>query len=203
MIKLYYSPGACSLAPHVVLEEIGAPYETEAVNLKAGEQRRPEFLARNPKGAVPALDTDHGVLTENVAILTYLAAIHPEAGLAPTGDAWAQAGLTSFLSFLSSSIHPNIGKLLFYPLDAEAKAAQREVTLAKMRLIEDSLLVGPWALGETYSVADPYLMVFERWARSGGLLTAADFPRMNAHLDAVQARPAVERALTQEGIAKV
>ncbi len=203
MTKLYYSPGVCSLAPHIVLEEIGAPYEIEAVNLKAGEQRRPEFLARNPKGAVPALDTDHGVLTENTAILTYLAAIHPEAGLAPTGDAWAQAGLTSFLSFLASSIHPNIGKLLFYPLDAEAKAAQREVTLAKLRLIEDGLLVAPWALGEAYSVADPYLMVFERWARSGGLLTAADFPRMNAHLDAVQARPAVERALTQEGIAKV
>ena len=203
MTKLYYSAGACSLAPHIVLEEIGAPYEIEAVNLRAGEQKRPEYLARNPKGAVPALDTEHGVLTENVAILNYLAATHPDAGLAPTGDAWALAGLTSFTAFLGSSVHPNIGKLLFYPLDPEAKAAQREVTLAKLRLIEDHLLIGPWALGEAYSVADPYLMVFERWARSGGLLDPSEFPRMNAHLDAVQARPAVERALSAEGIAKV
>lgn len=203
MNKLYYSPGACSLAPHIVLEEIGAPYEVQAVNLKAGEQRTPAYLAQNPKGAVPALKTDRGVLTEGVAILNYLAATHPEAGLAPVGDPYAQAVLTSFCAYLGSSVHPNIGKLLFYPLGDAEKAAQREVTLSKLRLIEDSLLVGPWALGDTYTVADPYLSVFERWARAGGLLDAAEFPRMNAHLDAVQARPAVERVLANEGLAKV
>lgn len=202
-MKLYYSPGACSLAPHVVLEEIGAPYEAQAINFKKGEQKTPDYLAKNPKGAVPALETDQGVLTENVAILNYLAAIHPEAGLAPTGDAYAAATLTSFNAFLGSSVHPNIGKLLFYPLSDEEKAKQREVALAKLRLIEDSLLAGPWALGEAYTVADPYLMVFERWARAGGLLDAAEFPRMNAHLDAIQARPAVERTLASEGLSKV
>lgn len=203
MMKLYYSPGACSLAPHVVLEEIGAPYEVQALNLKAGDQRRPEYLAANPKGAVPALSTDHGVLTENVAILNYLAAKHPEAGLAPVNDVYAQAALTSFNAFLGSSVHPNIGKLLFYPLDAEAKAAQREVTLAKLRLIENSLFVGPWAMGQRYSLADPYLMVFERWARAAGLLDPSEFPRMNAHLDAVQARPAVQSVLAKEGLTAV
>ncbi|WP_282007978.1 glutathione S-transferase family protein [Brevundimonas aveniformis] len=203
MNKLYYSTGACSLAGHIVLEEIGAPYELEAVNLKAGEQKRPEFLAMSPKGSTPVLLTEHGPLTENVAILAYLAATHPEAGLAPTDDAWASAQLTSFNGFLGSSVHPNIGKLLFYPLGEAEKAAQRDVTLAKLRLVEDHLLVGPWALGEAYSTADPYLMVFERWARQGGLLDPAEFPRMNAHLDAVQARPAVQRVFDQEGIAKV
>jgi glutathione S-transferase len=202
-MKLYYSAGACSLAPHIVLEEIGAPYEAQAMNLKKGEQKTPEYLASNPKGAVPALETDQGVLTENVAILNYLAATHPEAGLAPTGDAYAAAALTSFNSFLGSSVHPNIGKLLFYPMSDEEKTKQREVALAKLRLVEDHLLVGPWVLGEGYSVADPFLMVFERWARAAGLLDAAEFPRMNAHLDAIQARPAVERTLANEGLSKV
>jgi glutathione S-transferase len=203
MNKLYYSTGACSLAAHILLEEIGTPYELEAVNLRAGEQKRPEFLALNPKGSTPVLVTDHGPLTENVAILTYLATTNPDAGLAPVGDAWASAQLTSFCAFLASSVHPNIGKLLFYPLGEAEKAAQREVTLTKLRLIEDHLMVGPWVMGEAYSLADPYLSVFERWARQGGLLDPAEFPGMNAHLDAVQARPSAQRVFDQEGIAEV
>lgn len=204
MLKLYLSPGACSLAPHIVLEEIGAAYETEVVNLRAGEQKRPEYLAVNPKGAVPALATDHGVLTENVAVLAYLAARHPEAGLAPSNDIFAQACQTSFNAFLASSVHPNLGKLLFHPpADDAAKAELREVTMAKLRLIEDSLFVGPWALGQRYCTSDPYLFVFERWARAGRLLDPATFPRMNAHLDRIQERPAVQRALAAEGLSKV
>lgn len=202
MVKLFYSPGACSLAPHIVLEEIGAPFELQAVNLRAGEQRTAAYLAMNPKGAVPALEGENGILTENVAILNYLAASHPEAGLAPTDDAWAMAQVTSFNAYLSGSVHGNIGKLLFHPQAPEAQAELRTVTLSKLQLIEDGLLVGPWVQGETYTISDPYLSVFERWARHGGLLDPETFPRMNAHLDAVQARPAAQRALASEGISK-
>lgn len=205
MFKLYYSPGACSLAPHIVLEEIGAPYETQAINLRAGEQKTPEYLAINPKGAVPALATDHGVLTENVAILNYLAARHPEAGLAPTNDVFAQACLTAFNAFLGASVHPALGKLLFShpPLEGEAKQVQRDLALAKLQVVEDSLFVGPWAQGQRVSVADAYLVPFERWARSARLLDPARFPRLNAHLDAMQDRPAVQRVLQREGLTRV
>lgn len=202
MFKLFYSPGACSLAAHTVLEEIGAPYEAQAVNLREGEQKQPTYLAINPKGAVPALATEHGVLTENVAILNYLAAKHPEAGLAPLNDVYATAQLTSFNGFLGSSVHPAIGKLTFSrpPMEGEARAQQQDLTLSKLRLLEDSLFVGPWALGSKFTVADPYLMVFERWARQGGVLDAASFPRLNDHLDRVQQRPATQRALAAEGL---
>lgn len=202
MLKLYLSPGACSLAAHAVLEEIGAPYETQVVKLREGEHKQPAYLAINPKGAVPALATDHGVLTENVAILNYLAAKHPEGGLAPLNDVFAQARLTSFNGFLGSSMHPAIGKLLFSrpALEGEARVQQQELALSKLRLLEDSMFVGPWALGPNYSVADPYLMVFERWARQAALLDAEAFPKLNGHLDRVQDRPAVQRALAAEGL---
>ncbi|WP_296819758.1 glutathione S-transferase N-terminal domain-containing protein [Brevundimonas sp.] len=202
MFKLYYSPGACSLAAHTVLEEIGAPYEAQAVNLRAGEHKEPTYLAINPKGAVPALATEHGVLTENVAILNYLAAKHPEAGLAPLNDVYATAALTSFNGYLGSSVHPAIGKLMFSrpALEGDARTQQQDLTLAKLRVLEDSLYVGPWAMGPRFSVADPYLMVFERWARQGGLLDPDTFPHMNDHLDRVQQRPATQRALAAEGL---
>ncbi len=202
MFKLYYSPGACSLAAHTVLEEIGAPYEAQVVNLREGEHKQPTYLAINPKGAVPALATEHGVLTENVAILNYLAAKHPEAGLAPINDVYATASLTSFNGFLGSSVHPAIGKLMFSrpPMEGEARSQQQDLTMTKLRLLEDSLFVGPWALGSKFSVADPYLMVFERWARQGGLLDASGFPKLNEHLDRIQQRPATQRALAAEGL---
>lgn len=202
MLKLYYAPGACSLAAHVVLEEIGAAYETQAVNLRQGEQKQPAYLAINPKGAVPALATDHGVLTENVAILAYLAAKHPEAGLAPINDVYASAAQTAFNGFLGSSVHPAVGRLLFSrpPMEGAERDTQQDLALSKLRIVEESLFAGPWAMGPRYSAADPYLMVFERWMRQAGLLDAVAFPRLNDHLDRVQARPAVGRALAAEGL---
>ncbi len=202
MMKLYYAPGACSLAPHMVLEETGAEYESQKVNLRAGEQRTPEYLAINPKGAVPALQTERGVLTENPAVLAYIAANHPEAGLSPQDDPFEAASLLSFNNFLSGSVHPALGKLLFAPLDDDAKAAQRELAMSKLRLVEDRLFKGPWAMGERFTTADPYLAVFARWARQAGLLDES-FPKLNAHLDRVQERPAARRALEREGLEPV
>lgn len=202
MLKLYYSPGACSLAPHIALEEAGASYEAERIDLRAGQQKSPEYLAINPKGAVPALATDRGVLTENPVILGYIAQTHPEAGLAPDNDSFEYAQLQSFNTFLAASVHPNLGRLLFSrpPLEGEPRQAAQDLALSKLRLIEDTLFQGPWAAGERFTVADGYLYVFERWAAQARLISDGSFARMTEHLDRVQGRPAVRRALQQEGL---
>src|SRR4051794_9596204 len=102
MIKLFYSLGSCSLASHIALEEAGAPYEAVRINVRAWDQRKPEYLALNPKGRVPALVTDEGVLTENVAILAWVAQAFPQARLAPT-DPWGFAQAQAFNSYLAST----------------------------------------------------------------------------------------------------
>lgn len=202
MMTLYYTPGACSLAAHIALEEAGAEHELKKVDLSQGEQRRPEFLAINPKGATPALQTDRGVLTENPVILGYIAQTHPDAKLAPNDDSFAFGAMQSFNMFLASSVHPALGKVLFSrpPLEGQAKDDARAAATTKLRLVEDSLLKGPWATGADYTVADGYLYVFERWAKAAGMFDEATFPKLSRHLQAVEARPAVQRTLQHEGL---
>jgi len=202
MLKLYYSPGACALASHIALEEAGAAYETRKIDLRAGEQKTPEYLAVNPAGSTPALETDHGVLTQNAAILPYVAQLHPQAGLAPT-EPFAFARFQAFNGYLASSVHPALGRLLFGGLEGEAREAAQTMALTKLQLVEDKLLEEPWVFGERYTASDGYLAVFSRWARQARLLDPASFPKLNAHLDRVQARPAVQRVLEAEGIAAV
>lgn len=201
MFKLYYSPGACAMASHAALEEAEATFDLVLIDLKKGEQKTPDYLAINPAGVTPALATDRGVITQNAAILAYVAQLFPHARLAPVEDAFAFARFNAFNGFLGSSLHPAIGKALFSrpPLEGEHRDQAVEQAMAKYQLVEDHLLGGPWALGETWSLADDYLMVFTRWARQGGLLDKARFPRLNAHLDGVQTRPAVQRMLKSEG----
>lgn len=205
MLKLYYSPGACALASHIALEEAGADYELVKIDLSAGEQRTPEFLAVNPAGSTPALVTDDGILTENAVIMAYVAQAHPAAGLAEHAASFGFSKMQSLNGFLSASVHPAIGRLLFSrpPLEGETRQAALEAALAKYDVVENSLLKGPWAMGEAYTVADGYLSVFTRWARQAKLLDTGRFPRLNAHLDALQARPAVQRVFATEGISAV
>ncbi len=205
MLKLYYSAGACALASHIALEEAGADYEIQPIDLKAGEQRSAEFLAVNPAGVTPALATDAGVLTENLVIMGYVAQTHAGANLADTDSSFNFGKMQSLNGWLGSSLHPAIGRLLFSrpPLEGDARAAQLELALKKYDLAEQHLFVGPWAMGDQYTVADGYLSVFTRWARQAGLLDKARFPRLNDHLDRVQARPAVQRVLAAEGIEPV
>lgn len=204
MLKLFISPGACAMASHLALEEAGADYETRVINLRAGEQRTPEYLAINPAGATPALQTDQGVITQNAAIIGWAAATWPEKKLAPT-DAFGLARFNAFNGFLSSSVHPALGKVLFSHPALEGAAREEAVNhaLSKLQLVEDHYLQGPWVFGETWTLSDGYLMVFERWARGAGLLDPARFPKLNAHLDAVQARPATRAMLKAEGLQAV
>ncbi|MDO1558225.1 glutathione S-transferase N-terminal domain-containing protein [Brevundimonas sp. 2R-24] len=200
MPTLYYSPGACALASHIAMEEAGAPYDLKKIDLRAGEQRTPEYLAVNPKGSTPALATAEGNLSENVAILAYIARSHPGKDLAPE-DPWGFAQFVSFNAYLGGSVHPALGKVLFSrpPLEGQAKTDATELALSKLDMVETHLMKEPWALGD-WSLSDGYLYVFERWAFSAGLLDKARFPKLNAHLKAVQARPAVQRVLKVEGL---
>ena len=205
MLKLYISPGACATASHIALEEAGADFQTQVIDLKSGQQKTPEYLAVNPAGVTPALETDHGVITQNAAILALVAQTHPDRNLAPTGDPYAFATFNAFNGFLASSLHPAIGKVLFSrpPLEGEARDQAIEMALSKYQLVEDHYLKGDYVLGDSFSLADGYLVVFERWARQAGLLDTARFPRLNAHLNRIQARPAVQRVLAAEGLSAV
>lgn len=205
MLKLYYSAGACALASHIALEETGADYEIEHIDLRKGEQRSPAYLTINPAGSTPALLTAEGVLTENAVIMDHVARTHPDAGLVPDPASFAWCRLQSLNGWLASSLHPAIGRLLFSrpPLDGEVRAAQAELALGKFDIVEQHLLTGPWAMGDHYTVADGYLSVFTRWARQAGILHLSRFSRSNEHLDRVQARPAVQRVLAAEGLTPV
>lgn len=205
MLTLYISPGACAMASHSALEEAGADYATEVIDLRSGQQRTPGYLAINPAGATPALKTDKGVITQNAAILTFVAETFPDAGLAPLDDPFEMARFNGFNGFLGSSLHPALGKVLFSrpPLDGDAKDEAVQFALGKLDLAEQHLVEGPWVFGDRWTLADDYLMVFERWARQTGLLDKARYPKLNAHLDGVQARPAVVRMLKAEGLEPV
>lgn len=205
MLTLYYSPGACAMASHSALEEAGADFALEKIDLKKGEQRTPEYLAVNPAGSTPALKTDKGVVTQNAAILTFVAETFPNAGLAPVDDPFEMARFNAFNGFLGSGLHPALGKVLFShpPLQGETKDQALAQALAKLDLAEQHLVEGPWVFGERWTLADDYLMVFERWARQARLLDPVRYPKLNAHLDKVQARPAVARMLKSEGLEPV
>lgn len=202
---LYYSPGACSLAPHICLEEIGAPYETVRVSLADGEQTKPEYLAINPRGQAPALAVNGRVLTENLAILAYLAERHPGANLLPE-DAWERAQALSWMGFLSSSAHIAFAQIwrparfVGETADHEdVKATGRRNALAAFAQIEAYLVGKNWAADDRFGVLDAYFLVFYRWGWRIGIDMAA-YPAWTAQARRVAERPAVQRVVAREGI---
>ena len=209
-IKLFYSPGACSLASHIVLEETGAPFEPVRVALAEGAQRRPEYLAINPKGRVPVIADGDFVLTENPAILYYLAQRFPAAKLWPS-DPQAAARCAEWLAWGSSGIHVSYAHVSRPERYASSEAAIEDIK-AKARascretwgMVEAKLAAAKsaWVAGEHYSVADAYMFVFWNWGRGSrlGYDMARDFPVWTEHARRMGARPAVKRALEQEGI---
>jgi glutathione S-transferase len=159
MLKLFYSPGSCALASHIALEEAGADYQAVRVNFADNEQRKPEYLKVNPKGRVPALVTEHGILTETPAILVYISQTHREAALAPLDDPFALARMQSFNSYLCSTVHvahAHRGRGTRWAdepsslEDMKRKVPQN--VAACFELIEDTMLQGPWVMGERYTI---------------------------------------------------
>ena len=203
--KLYYAPGACSLASHIALEEVGLPYETQKLDLAKGAQRSDWYRKINPRGRVPALVLDNEVMTENVGIMTYVGGGHSDAGIWPK-KTWDQAKLVSTLAWLSNTVHPAYAHFFRterYVDDESAKAAVKAKGRAMFEgyLKEiDQLLEGQkWSIANQYTVADGYLLVFYRWANRQKI-DVRSLKNYSALIDRVLARPAVQKVMKDEGI---
>jgi len=204
MFKLYYAPGTCALASHITLEEAGADYTTERLNFRANQQNSPDYLAINPKGRVPSLVTDRGTLTETPAMLAYIAQSFPQAKLAPLDDAFAFAQGQAFNSYLCSTVHVAHAHKL-----RGARWATEESSFADMKrmvpktvgacvaLIEQKMFRGPWVMGDTYTICDPYLFTIAQWLE-GDSVDIASTPKLADHFRRMTERPAVRKVMEQE-----
>ena len=202
MFKLYYAPGTIALASLIALEEAGAAYTAERLDFKNSQQTTAEYLAINPKGRVPALVTDRGILTETPAILAYVAQGFPKARLMPE-EPFAFAQAQSFNSYLCSTVHINHAhKMRGYRWAveessfADMKRKVPETMAASFALIERDMLSGPWVMGEQFTVCDPYLYAIELWLEGDGV-DLATLPKVAAHRKRMEERPAVQKALAE------
>ena len=207
MLTLYYAANTCALASHIALEEAGAAFDTRSVDFAAAEQTKPDYLTINPKGRVPTLITERGALTETPAILAYIAQSHPEAKLAPLDDPFGFAELQAFMSYLCATVHVarahRVRGYRWADDPAAHEAMKKKVPQsvgACFDLIERKMFRGPWAIGDAYTVADPYLFTLARWMEVDGVDPRA-YPRVLDHRDRMAERPAVQRALRSEGLA--
>jgi len=204
MLRLYYAPHTCALASHIALEQAGADYEAVRVDFGRNEQRAPEHLALNPKGRVPALVTERGVLTETPAILAFVCQSHPEAKLAPHDEPFAFAQVQSFNSYLCSTVHvAHAHRMRGYRWaddPAAIAAMQRKVPQSVgecFALIERELLAGPWVMGDAYTICDPYLFTLSQWLEADGV-DLAKLPRVSEHRARMAEQPVVRRVVAQE-----
>ena len=206
MLKLYYSPGACSLVSHIALHEAGAEHEAERIDFASGQQRSEDYLAINPHGRVPALVTDQGIITENLAILGYIADTFGAPGSIPRGDAFQTAKTMQLLSWLSGTVHATAFAAMFRPNrftpDESLHPGLKEGAHAALtsHFVElDDLCGDGWLAGTDYTAADSYAAVFYRWARAAKFDLSL-YPRWTALVSRVVERPAVVRAIGHEGL---
>ena len=206
MLTLYYAPHTISLATHILLEEVGATYSTVRIDFKTTQQRSPEYLKINPKGRMPALITDRGILTETPAMLVYVAQSFPAANLALIDDPFAFAQVQAVNSYLCSHLHVAHahrmrGHRWVDAGDAAAIAAmQRKVpqsVSACFELIERDMLKGPWVMGERYTICDPYLFTLAQWLEADGV-DPSRIRRVIDHRRRMSERAAVRKAIADE-----
>ena len=205
MDKLYYASGTCALASHIALEEAGADYSAVRLDFKANQQQSPDYLKINPKGRVPALVTDKGILTETPAILAYIAQSFPKAKLAPTDDPFAFAKVQSFNNYLCATVHvahAHKGRGYRWATDetsfADMKRMIPKSVGATFALIERDMLRGPWVMGEQYTICDPYLFTLAGWLE-GDSVDLSTLPKVMDHRKRMAERPAVKKVLAEEG----
>jgi glutathione S-transferase len=208
MMQFYYSPGACSLAVHVALEEAGASFEAQRVSLADGEQLKQAYLAINPQARVPALVADGQLLTEVLALLLYVDQRFPAAQLMPA-DPLARARLTGLMGYLASTVHISFAGLWRPERFTDNEAAQQQLSADAaprianaLNMLELALPEQGWLGGAHFSVADAYVLPFYRWAWRIGLLTSR-WPRLQALAQQAAQRPAVQRVVAREGITLV
>ena len=203
MFQLYYAPGTCALASHIALEEVGAPYSAERLNFKNNQQNSADYLKINPKGRVPALVTDGGVLTETPAILAFIAQSFPKANLVPQ-ESFAFAQVQSINSYLCSTVHvahAHKGRGYRWATEessfADMKGMVPKTMAACFALIERGMLKGPWVMGEQYTICDPYLFTLTGWLEGDGV-DLATLPKVMAHRQRMAERTAVKKVMEDE-----
>lgn len=204
-MKLYYSPGACSLSPHIVLREAGLPFDLVKVDIKAKKTESGEdFLAINPKGSVPVIELDNGArLTEGPAIVQYLADQAPEKKLAPANGTFERTRLQEWLNFITSELHKGFSPLFSPTTPEDYKPQIKERLVTRLSFVDESLTKAkkPWLLGDTFSVADAYLFTVANWAGAVGL-DIKKLGKLAEYQGRVRERPAVAAALRAEGLSK-
>lgn len=197
----YYAPNTCSVASHIALEEAGADYQAVRLDFSRTEQRSAEYLKVNPKGRVPALVTERGVLTETPAILAYIAQTHPEKQLAPLHDPWAFAQVQAFNAYMCATVHvahAHKFRGARWSDDAACHESMRRKVPQTMgdcfELIETSMIQGPWVVGDQFSIADIYLFTISQWLK-GDEVDINRFPVVADHARRMLARPSVQKVL--------
>ena len=201
-MKLYYSPGACSLSPHIALAEAGLAYNVEKVDLKTKKtESGADFFAINAAGYVPALVLDNGeVLTEGPAIVQYIADLAPTKKLAPPAGSFERVRLQEVLNFISTELHKSFSPLFNPATPEDWKTVVRGLIGRRLDVVEQKLADRDYLMGE-FSVADGYLFTVLGWGRMVGVDVAAR-PLLAAYLARVMARPAVQQAMKEEGLIK-
>lgn len=203
MLTLYFSPGACSLASHIGLEESGSAYELKPILLAKGQQRTEDYAKINPRGKVPALDADGRILVENTAILTYLARRFPEKKLMP-GDPLEEARCISTMCWFSSVVHPSYQRSHRPERFAEGEAAHagvkengRKSFWANCQEIDSMFRGNDWIMGKDYTLVDPYALVFYGWGQRSGY-PMKELTSYTAWQERMMQRPAVRKSVEDE-----
>ena len=201
-MKLYYSPGACSLSPHIILVESGLAFDLEKVDLAAKKtERGADYWKVNPKGYVPALELDDGqVLTEGPAVVQYLADLVPQKGLVPPAGTMERYRLQEWLNFISTELHKGFSTLFNPKAPEDWKSAARELLGKRIGIAAKHLEGRSYLMGEAFTAADAYLFTVLRWTRYVKL-DLSPWPVLSGYLDRIAARPAVHAALVAEGLA--
>ena len=202
-MKLYYTPGACSLSPHIALLEAGLPYELVKVDLRAKKlENGDDYLKVNPKGQVPALALDGGELvTEGPVIVQMLADKAPGKNLAPARDSAERYRLQEWLNYITAELHKNMGPLFSPMLSDDAKAFFKDRAMGKFKYIDGKLAGHDYLMGKQFTVADAYLFVMLSWA-DAMKFDLSGLPNLVAYKARVAARPKVQEALVKEGLMK-
>ena len=199
-LTFYYAKNSAAYAPHILLEDVGAEYEAIKINFAIGEQRTDPYLKINPKGRVPSLITDQGILTETPAVLAYIAQTHLAHAMVPE-TAFEFAVAQAFNCYIASTVHvahAHKHRGARWADDASAREHMRVRVHQNMTdcaaVIETHYLQGPWVLGNNYSMCDPYLALVTRWLSDDGV-DVAQFPKIVSHDQAMRERPSMQTIL--------
>ena len=202
-MKLYYSPGACSLSPHIALLEAGLPYDLVKVDLRAKKlENGDDYLKVNPKGQVPALALDSGELVTEGPVIVQMIADKAGKNLAPARDSAERYKLLEWLNYITGELHKNFGPMFSPVLADEAKAFFKERVMGKFKYVDSQLAGRDYLMGQHFTVADGYLFTMLMWATDRLKFDLSELPNLLAYKARVAARPKVQEAMTKEGLMK-